>query len=85
MRGQFFEHPLIAEIAQRHGRSPAQVLIRWDLQHEIVTIPRSTREAHIRENSEVFDFELTVEEMSRLDALDEGKRIGPDPDTFVGY
>jgi diketogulonate reductase-like aldo/keto reductase len=85
VRGQFFDHPLIAEIAQRHGRSPAQVLIRWDLQHEVVTIPRSTREAHIRENSEVFDFELTVEEMSRLDALDEGKRIGPDPDTFVGY
>jgi diketogulonate reductase-like aldo/keto reductase len=73
-----------AEIAERHGRSPAQVLIRWDLQHRVVTIPRSTREAHIRENCEVFDFELSVEDMSRLDALDEGKRIGPDPDTFVG-
>jgi methylglyoxal/glyoxal reductase len=84
VRGRFFDHPLIKEIAQRHGRSCAQVLIRWDLQHEVVTIPRSTREAHIRENSEVFDFELSAEEISRLDALDEGKRIGPDPDTFVG-
>lgn len=48
-------------------------------------IPRSTQEAHIRENSDVFDFELSSEDMSRLDALDEGKRVGPDPDTFVGY
>ena len=84
-RGQFFDHPLLKEIAQRHQRSCAQVLIRWDLQHEVVTIPRSTREAHIRENSEVFDFELSAVEMSRLDALDEGKRVGPDPDTFVGF
>ncbi len=84
VRGQFFDHPLIAGIAEQHGRSPAQVLIRWDLQHEVVTIPRSTREAHIRENCEVFDFELSAEDMTRLDALDEGRRIGPDPDTFVG-
>jgi diketogulonate reductase-like aldo/keto reductase len=84
-RGRFFDHPLIADIAKNHGRSPAQVLIRWDLQHQVVTIPRSTLEAHIRENSEVFDFELSEEEMSRLDSLDEGKRIGPDPDTFVGH
>ena len=84
VRGQFFDHPLIAEIAEQHGHSPAQILIRWDLQHEVVTIPRSTREAHIRENCEVFDFELSAEDMTRLDALDEGRRIGPDPDTFVG-
>ena len=83
-RGQFFDQPLIKKIAEQHGRSCAQVLIRWDLQHEIVTIPRSTQEAHVRENSEVFDFELSSEEMSRIDSLDEGKRIGPDPDTFVG-
>ncbi len=83
-RGRFFDMPTIREIAEKHGRSPAQVLIRWDLQHEVVTIPRSTQEAHIRENSEVFDFELSGEEMSRLDALDEGRRIGPDPDSFTG-
>jgi diketogulonate reductase-like aldo/keto reductase len=83
-RGRFLDHPLIAEIARRHGRSPAQILIRWDLQHQVVTIPRSTQEAHIRENAEVFDFQLSTEEMGRLDALDEGKRTGPDPDTFVG-
>lgn len=84
VRGRFFDHPVIAEIAEHHGRSPAQILIRWDLQHRVVTIPRSTQEDHIRENSEVFDFELSSEEMSKLDALDEGKRIGPHPDVFTG-
>jgi diketogulonate reductase-like aldo/keto reductase len=83
-RGQFLGHPLVVEIAGKHDRSPAQVLIRWDLQHQVITIPRSTREDHIRENAGVFDFELSEEEMRRLDALDEGKRIGPDPDIFVG-
>lgn len=83
-RGRFLDHPLIMETAGGHGRSPAQVLIRWDLQHGVVTIPRSTREEHIRQNSEVFDFELPAEEMNRLDGLDEGRRIGPDPDTFTG-
>ena len=83
-RGRFLDHPLIAEIAGKHGRSAAQTLVRWDLQHEVITIPRSTREAHIRENAEVFDFQLSEEDMRRLDALDEGKRIGPDPDSFTG-
>jgi diketogulonate reductase-like aldo/keto reductase len=84
VRGQFFDHPVISEIAKQLGRSPAQVLLRWDLQHKVVTIPRSTKEAHIRQNSEVFDFELSPEQMDRLDALDEGKRIGPNPDVFTG-
>jgi diketogulonate reductase-like aldo/keto reductase len=83
-RGRFFDNPVIKDIAEKHGRSPAQVLIRWDLQHEVVTIPRSTKEAHIRENGEVFDFELSAEEMDRLDGLNEGRRIGPDPDEFTG-
>ena len=83
-RGRFFDNPVIKDIAEKHGRSPAQVLIRWDLQHEVVTIPRSTKETHIRENGEVFDFELSPEEMERLDGLDEGRRIGPDPDEFTG-
>lgn len=83
-RGRFLDHPLVAGMAKKHDRSPAQILIRWDLQHRVVTIPRSTREAHIQQNSEVFDFELTAEEMSRLDSLDESRRVGSDPDTFTG-
>lgn len=81
-RGKFLDHPVIQEIAKAHGKSPAQVLIRWDLQHEVVTLPRSTKREHIRENIAVFDFELTDDEMKRLDALDSGTRVGPHPDTF---
>jgi len=84
IRARYFDHPVIADIAAAHRCSPAQVMIRWDLQHEVITIPRSTQEAHIRQNAEVFDFQLSAEEMSRLDALDEGMRIGPDPDEFTG-
>jgi diketogulonate reductase-like aldo/keto reductase len=83
-RGRFFDHPVIAGIAAEVGRSPAQVLLRWDLQHQVVTIPRSARQPHIRENSRLFDFELSEQQMRSLDALDEGKRIGPDPDRFTG-
>lgn len=82
-RGRFLDNEVIVEIAENHSKTPAQVLIRWDIQHGVITLPRSTREDHIRENAEVFDFELTREEMSRLDALDSGTRIGPDPDDFV--
>ncbi len=83
-RGRFFDNPVIQDVARRNGRSPAQVLIRWCLQHEVVVLPRSTREDHIRENGEVFDFTLSNEDMARLNALNEGTRIGPDPDTFTG-
>ncbi|MFW6180428.1 MAG: aldo/keto reductase, partial [Spirochaetota bacterium] len=82
-RARFLDNPVIQEVARAHGRSPAQVLLRWDLQHRVVTLPRSTKEEHIRENAQVFDFELTDEEMKKLDDLDSGTRIGPDPDTFV--
>jgi diketogulonate reductase-like aldo/keto reductase len=82
-RGRFLDNEVIVDIARSHGKSPAQVLIRWDLQHEVITLPRSTREAHIRENADVFDFALTDDEMKRLDALDSGTRIGPNPDTFM--
>jgi len=81
-RGRYLSNPVIQEIARVHGKSPAQVLIRWDLQHEVITLPRSTKKDHIREDISVFDFELTDEEMKRLDSLDSGTRVGPDPDTF---
>jgi diketogulonate reductase-like aldo/keto reductase len=81
-RGQMLNHPEILEVARRHDRSAAQVLIRWCLQHQVRVLPRSTREEHIRENGQVFDFELTPQEMDRLDGLNQGKRIGPHPDRF---
>jgi diketogulonate reductase-like aldo/keto reductase len=79
-RGRAFTDPVIARIATIHGRSPAQVLLRWDLQHGVLTIPKSIHRERIAENARLFDFELAPDEMKAIDALDTGTRIGPDPD-----
>jgi methylglyoxal/glyoxal reductase len=76
------DSPVLAEIARRLGMSPAQVLIRWDLQHEVVTIPKSTHQAWIVENAKVYDFSLTAADIAKLDAMNANKRFGPDPDNF---
>ena len=81
-RAKLLTHPLITELASKHGRSNPQILLRWDLQHEVVTIPKSVHRERIEENSRIFDFELPPQDMARLDALDNGTRIGPDPDNF---
>ena len=82
MRGQIVTEQAVQEMAANHRRTPAQIILRWDLQHEVVTIPKSTNPARIAENMQVFDFELSEADMKALDALDEGTRIGPDPDNF---
>ncbi|MER6195762.1 aldo/keto reductase [Streptomyces sp. NPDC001586] len=74
--------PVLGEIARAHGRSPAQVVIRWHLQLGNLVIPRSSAVARIRENFDVFDFSLNEHEMARIASLDTGQRQGPDPDTF---
>ena len=78
-RGERLGEPVLRDVGRSHGKSPAQVLIRWALQHELVVIPKSARPERIRENLEVFDFELGDAEMARLDALDEGYRTCWDP------
>ncbi|WP_194396223.1 aldo/keto reductase [Microbacterium atlanticum] len=70
----------IAEIAAAHGKSPAQTMLRWGIQQGRSVIPKSTNPARIAENFDVFDFELSTDELSRIDALDTGVRGGPDPD-----
>jgi diketogulonate reductase-like aldo/keto reductase len=82
MQGQALAHPTVVEIGQKYAKSTAQVLIRWDLQHAIVTIPKSIRPQRILENSQVFDFELSGEDMALLDGLNQNRRVGPDPDRF---
>ncbi|AIG28881.1 aldo/keto reductase [Brevibacillus laterosporus] len=82
MQGQLLDNPVLQEIADKHGKTVAQVILRWDLQHGVVTIPKSTKEHRIVENASVFDFELTQEEMDRIDALNQNHRVGPDPDNF---
>jgi diketogulonate reductase-like aldo/keto reductase len=79
-RRNVLQDPVIGEIAAGHDKSPAQVMLRWQLQHGRSAIPKSTNPARIAENFDVFDFELPVEEISRIDALDTGVRNGPDPD-----
>ncbi len=69
LRGGTLDHPAIVEIAERHGKSTAQVIIRWHLQHQIVVIPKSVKRERIVENAAVANFELTPEEMERLDGL----------------
>ncbi|OPA79245.1 glyoxal reductase [Paenibacillus selenitireducens] len=82
MQGQLLDNPTLLDIAGQYGKSVAQIILRWDLQHGIVTIPKSTKEQRIIENASVFDFELSAEDMNRIDALNEDRRVGPDPDNF---
>ena len=82
--GKLLELPAIAEVAAAHGKSPAQVLIRWSLQLGDIVIPGSTDPAQIAENADVFDFELTDAEMATLNGLGDGTRFRPNPDTSTG-
>ncbi|CAG7633175.1 putative oxidoreductase YtbE [Paenibacillus solanacearum] len=82
MQGQLLQNPTIGEIASHYGKSAAQIILRWDLQHGVITIPKSTKAHRIAENASVFDFQLTSDDMERIDALNRNERVGPDPDNF---
>ncbi|MFL0556159.1 aldo/keto reductase [Paenibacillus barengoltzii] len=82
MQGQLLDHPVLQELARKYGKSVAQIILRWDLQNGVVTIPKSTKPHRITENADVFNFTLTDEDMARISALNENLRVGPDPDNF---
>lgn len=82
MQGKIFEIHELKEIAKKNNKSVAQIVLRWDLQMGILTIPKSVQPHLIRENSQIFDFELSQEDMEKITSLDRGQRIGPDPDTI---
>lgn len=82
MQGGLLNNTELQEIAGNYGKSVAQVILRWDLQNGVITIPKSTKEHRIAENATVFDFEVTTEDMARIDSLNENHRVGPDPDNF---
>jgi len=77
------EDPVIGQIADAHGKSAAQVMLRWGLQHGRSVIPKSTKPERIAENIDVFDFELTAEQLAAIDALDTGVRGGPAPEAIT--
>jgi len=76
--------PTVVSVAEAHGKTPAQVLIRWSIQLGNVVIPRSSSPERVKSNLEVFDFELTDDEMASLNGLDDGTRFRPDPETYTG-
>ncbi|MBO0601881.1 aldo/keto reductase [Sporosarcina sp. E16_3] len=82
MQGQLLDNTDLQKIADKYGKSVAQVVLRWDLQNGVITIPKSTKEHRIAENATVFDFELTADDMKRIDSLNQNHRVGPDPDNF---
>jgi diketogulonate reductase-like aldo/keto reductase len=82
MKGKVAEVPLIRELSNKYEKTPFQLVLRWDLQKGVVTIPKSVRPEHIISNVGIFDFEIAEEDMRRIDSLDKSYRFGPDPDNF---
>jgi methylglyoxal/glyoxal reductase len=82
MRGKLLDNPILKGISEKYNKSIPQVILRWDLQNEVVTIPKSIKEHRIIENANIFDFELTEEEMDKIDSLNEDQRVGTNPDSF---
>jgi 2,5-diketo-D-gluconate reductase A len=82
--GRLLDNPTIVSIAEAHGKTPAQVLIRWSIQLGNIVIPRSSSPERVKSNLAVFDFELIDDEMATLNGLDDGTRFRPDPETYTG-
>jgi 2,5-diketo-D-gluconate reductase A len=81
-QGEVLDAPEITKTAEKHGKSPAQVVLRWHLQLGNIVIPKSVTPKRIKENIEVFDFELDGDDLAAIATLERGHRTGPDPDTF---
>ncbi|MGN7479873.1 aldo/keto reductase [Solibacillus silvestris] len=82
MQGQLLDHPTLVELSKKYNKAVSQIIIRWDLQNGVVTIPKSTNEQRIVENANIFDFELSNEDMELINSLNQNLRVGPDPDNF---
>jgi 2,5-diketo-D-gluconate reductase A len=81
-QGSLLEDPIVTTIAERHGKTPAQVLIRWHIHLGNIVIPKSVNPDRIASNFNVFDFELSEADIASIATLDNGTRLGPDPRTF---
>lgn len=81
-KGKILTDPVILSLSERYGKTPVQIVLRWDLQKGIVTIPKTLKRERMAENANIFDFALTAEDVAQIDALDAHLRTGPDPDVF---
>lgn len=81
-QGKLLENETLKAIAAKHGKNVAQVILRWDLQVGVVTIPKSVNEGRIVQNANVFDFQLDIEDLAAIEALNQDLRYGSDPDNF---
>lgn len=81
-QGKLLENERLKAIAAKHGKNVAQVILRWDLQVGVVTIPKSVNEGRIVQNANIFDFQLDIEDLAAIEALDQNLRYGSDPDNF---
>tara|TARA_R110002050_G_scaffold64647_8_gene140532 strand:- start:7739 stop:8581 length:843 start_codon:yes stop_codon:yes gene_type:complete len=82
MQGHIFEMDIMKDLAAKYNKTIAQIVLRWDLQKGVITIPKSAKRDRIIANADIFDFELVAEDVKKLDQLDRGKRFGPDPNNF---
>jgi diketogulonate reductase-like aldo/keto reductase len=81
-QGVVLKDPIIDSISAKYGKTPAQIVLRWNLQSGIVTIPKSIQEPRIIENANIFDFELSTDDIETIDGLNRNERVGADPDNF---
>ncbi|TDM04624.1 aldo/keto reductase [Macrococcus carouselicus] len=85
MNGEILTNEVVMNIAEKHGKSPAQIIVRWNIENDVVIIPKSVTPSRIEENLDVYDFELTQEDHYELDQLNEDRRVGPDPAEYNGH
>ncbi|WP_245831024.1 aldo/keto reductase [Sediminibacillus massiliensis] len=81
-KGTYLDHPVLQEIAEKYNKTAAQIILRWDFQNEIITIPKSVRKERQRENADIFDFELTQDDIDKINSMDNDNRLGLHPDDF---
>jgi diketogulonate reductase-like aldo/keto reductase len=82
MRGKLLENETMIQLGKKYNKTTSQVILRWDLQNEVVPIPKSTKASRIIENADIFDFNLSIEDMEQINSLNENRRTGRDPAEF---
>ena len=84
-RGTILSNPVLKQVGDHHHKSPAQVVLRWHLQSGVAFIPKSVHQARIEQNMDIYDFELTADEMAKIDALNDFHRTGKEPALVYEY